>query len=219
MQPVRFTPQQHAELLRLGVVDQAIVQLETDALPRAREILKRGPPKGAVLDELAAVDKALVVARSAVERLLNAKDSVPHLREARARIHGGGYRHMFGGLRLDETSKALSVAIGVVADAIATLPAGPVRHQSASPLPIKLIFSAVQFGSVLSGLEPVLPQLKPSMSPTSGFRQMVGICYEAIGTASTDPERAIRAYLKQWRVLMQIAESQSHLRTERAPRT
>lgn len=219
MQPIRFTAQQRADLLQMGLVAQSIEALETEALPRARHALSRQPPKSAVLDELTAVDKSLTDARNAIARLLNATDAVPHLKAARSSIHGNGYRHLFGGLRLDETSKSLTVAIGVVADAIANLPEGPVRHQTASAYPIKLIFNAVQFGSAVAGRNPVVRELKPSASPTSAFRKMVGICYEAIGAATTDPERAIKAYLKEWRSFERYVRSLGKPGTERPNET
>lgn len=81
------------------------------------------------------------------------------------------------------------------------LPSEPVRHRDASYLPIRAIYSTVQAGFILAGQESAAPGIKPSASPTSKFRRLIGICYEAIDAPTTDPERAIRAYVREWREL------------------
>lgn len=201
MQPIRFNPDQRAELVRLGLVDLAIKQVEVEGLPAAQFILSREPPRGAVLDELSAVASAVEGARNGIERLLNATDAAPHRVAARSLISGGGRRYAMGGMRLDETSKALAIAMEVITDAMGRIPPEPLRHRQASAFPIKRIYSAVQHGFMMAGREPVAPGLKPSASPTSNFRRLIGICYEAIGASTDDPERAIKSYVKEWRNL------------------
>jgi hypothetical protein len=206
MNPIRFEPHQLAELEQLGVVPEAINQLETEALPLAQEFLERQPAHTDVRDELQAVADALAAARHAVERLLNAKRAVPHLIAARSRIAGGGRRNMTGGMRLAETSQSLATAIEVVAAALGTVPDKARRHPSASAMPIKYLHMALQRGSIMAGHDPLVPALKPSSSVTSAFRRVIGICYEAIGEPSTDPERAIKAHVKNWRAQQDYAE-------------
>ena len=210
MQPIRFEPHQRAELEQLGVVPEAIKLLEFEALPLAQAILEQEPAHADVRGELQAVADALQAARQAVERLLNAKRAVPHLMAARSRIAGGGHRNMMGGMRLDETSQSLATSIDVLAQALATLPDKPLRRQSASSLPIDHIHRALRVGSVMArlapGAEPPFPEVSPSSSVTSAFRRVVGICYEAIGAPSTDPERAIKAFVKDWRKLQELVK-------------
>jgi len=201
MTPIRFNPNQRAELLRLGLVPECVDQIEQEGLPQAKLFLEREPPRADVRAELQGLRDALGEAREAIERLLEAKDTVPHLYAARRKIYGGGQRHMMGGLRLDETSKSLQTAVGVVSEALDRLPPEPVRHQSADPFPIERIHSAVQLGLIRALREPQDPHLRPSNSPTSAFRRIVGVCYEAIGAPTSDPERAIKAYVKEWRAL------------------
>ena len=76
----------------------------------------------------------------------------------------------------------------------------------ALPISIKLIHNALQFGSIIAGLEPLNPNLKPSSSPASPFRRLMGICYEAINAPTNDPERAIKAYVKRWRALQEYID-------------
>lgn len=201
MEPIRFNTDQRAELLRLRLLDSVIDHLESDGLPLAQYRLTREPPRGDVLDELRAVGKTINEARIEIERLLNATRAVPHLWTARSQISGGGRRHVMGGIVLNQTSKSLATALAVIDEAIAAIPTKPVRHHDASDFPIKAIYSAVQRGFVMAGQEPVAPGLKPSASPTSKFRRLIGICYEAIGAPTDDPERAIKAYVKEWRKL------------------
>ncbi len=205
MKPILFSEQQRSALAGLGLVPQSIDEIERDALPRAREILKLDPPGADVLHELQGLEKSLNDARAAIERLLNANRTVPHLWHARSRVCGRGFGHVGNALRLKETAKSLAVAIDVVKDSIASTPPGPVRHRAATTLPIQIIHSAYQLGLMLAGLDPASGGMKPSVSPTSDFRRMVGICYEAIDASTTDPERAIKAYLRKWRELEKVA--------------
>lgn len=192
--------------MRFGLPAVTILELETETLPWAHRALSRDPPRRDVLDELRLVEKALSQARSAVERLLDAPKSVPHLHAARSYVEGGGHRHMSGGMRLNETSKSLAVAVKVVADAIEKVPRLPVRHQVADPFPIDRIYMAVQHGFVFPDGNEVPPKLRPSTSPTSAFRRMIGVCYEAMAVPNADPERAIKAYSKGWRELVKLTD-------------
>lgn len=199
MEPIRFNPEQRAELHRIGLPESVIDHVEVEGLPLAKYRLTREPTRGDVLDELRAVGKALDEARNRIERLLSAPRAVPHLWAARTKIAGGGRRHVMGGIRLSESSAALETARGVIDDAIARVPPEPVRHRAASDFPIEAIHSAVQLGFVMLGQDPITPGLKPSASPTSKFRRLIGVCYEAIDAPTTDPERALKAYTKRWR--------------------
>lgn len=196
-------------MLKLGVVAEAIDRIEVEAMPQASVMLKRRLPKTDTLDELSSVATALDWARGAIERLLDASAASPHRLAARKLIPGGGHRQKMGGITLDQASKSLAVALEVVYEAIARLPTGPVRHQAANPYPIELIHRAMQLGSMLSGAEPVPARLKPSVSPTSAFRRVVGICYEAMNEPTADPERALKAFVKGWREESKQMEQQT----------
>lgn len=122
MQPIRFSHDQRAELLRLGLLDSVIDHVEIEGLPLAQYRLMHEPPRSDVLGELRAVGKAIDDARNGIERLLNATDGVPHLWAARMQISGGGRRYAMGGLRLNETSTSLATALQVIGEAVARLP-------------------------------------------------------------------------------------------------
>lgn len=219
MHRVLFKAHQRDELLSLGVESIAIECIEVEALPIARQFLRRPPPKNEVLGELRDLQRTLTKAHGAIERLLNATAAVPHLKAAQAWLTAGQGRHAMGGLRLNETSKSLSVAIDVVVTGIAQVPPGPLRHRSADPYVVELIHDALQHGSIAATGDPMSHGLRPSASPRSGFRRMIGICYEAIvAKDDADPERALKAYMKKWRALMRHLESQG-FSTERPRRT
>ena len=59
----------------------------------------------------------------------------------------------------------------------------------AHPYPIACIDAALESGKNETAVN-------PSASSTSPFREITRICYEAAGVAISDPETAIRAYLK-----------------------
>lgn len=219
MQPVRFEPHQRVELLRLGLVNEAIDQIEVDALPRAQFIIKPDPPLGSVRDELSDVAQAIGGAQSAIEKLLSATEAAPHRLAALQLVAAVALpdrrRHIFGGARLQDAFKSLAKAMEVVEDAMAEIPPGPIRHRTASDLPIDLIHSALQLGFIFAGREPLHPTLRPSASPTSAFRRIIGICYEAIGAGSNDPERAIKAFVKRWRSDQELRTPKRERGTER----
>lgn len=219
MHRVPFNALQRRDLLSLGIDSLAIECIEVEALPMARQFLRRPYPKNEVLGELRALQATLTKTHGAIERLLNATAAVPHLKAALARLTAGQGRHAMGGLRLNETSKSLSVAIDVVVTSLAQIPPEPHRHRSADPYPIELIHDALQQGSIAATGDPMPLGMQPSASPRSGFRQMIGICYEAIFAKNeADPERALKAYMKKWRALVRHHESQG-FRTERPRRT
>lgn len=218
MHRISFSSHQRRELAALGLTDKMMEYIEVEALTTARRFLKRPPPKNDVRNELRDLEKALTKARDGIERLLDATHAVPHLKAAQALLSAGQGRHAMGGLRLNETSKSLAVAIKVVADGIQGMPPGPLRHRSADPYPVELIHDALQTGVIAERHEPDPEFMRPSASPTSPFRRMIGICYEAIDAVHADPERAIKAYLKRWTALDRYLVSEG-LVTERPRKT
>jgi hypothetical protein len=217
MPPIRFTKQQRKDLLGLGLPDEVITAIEVEALPWSRRIVLHQEPRRAdVLAELRAVQSALIRARDAIERFLQPEPkgpppysvplpSVPHLDAARKRLAGGGYRHIMDGIPLNRTSMALVECIEVMDRAVASVEPGPVRRRTANTMAIENIHRAMQKASFFSTGQFHLPGLEPSASPESKFRDVIGICYQAIGAPFPDPERALKAYMREWRALMKAA--------------
>lgn len=69
------------------------------------------------------------------------------------------------------------------------------------PYPVELIHNALHAGVIAERHEPDHDFMRPSSSPTSPFRRMIGLCYEAIDAPHADPERAIKAFMKKWTAL------------------
>lgn len=216
MRDIRFTPDQRAELLSLGVPAETIERLEHRVLPLARRYLTQDQPRNVILNEFRNVERAMSSARNAIEGLLNEVDQSASRVAARWYLAGGGRRYRQDGLRLDETSKSLATAIDIMKAAIDRVPPGPLRHKLADPYPVELIHKALLEAQDMDQ-GPSAMRFKPSASPpskTRPFRRIVGICYDAIDlksltgqtlatdsitNESCDPERAIKAYLPQWR--------------------
>lgn len=206
---LRFTPAQRAALQAVAVPSIAIKLLEVQGLPAIRRHLEPPPRMEDVRAELRKTQAAILAAHEAIERLFNPPDSLPHVKGAARALTEGGARYRYGGIPLNRASEALVPAGQVIASAIARLPKLPTRHKAASPGPVDMIERLLQQGCQLAGLPAVsvrgglpqqvtfMPHLKPSASPTSAFRQVVGICYERAGFANTDPERAIRAFIRR----------------------
>ena len=201
MHRIPFNIHQRQELAALGLTDKMMEYIEIEALTTAREMLKRPPRNEDVRGELVHLQKKLTEARDAIERLLEAPREVAHLRAARGMLTAGQGRYAMGGIRLNESSKSLAVAIQLLETGIAQVPSKPLRHRSADAYPVELIYTALQGGVIAERGEPDLEFMPPSASPTSPFRRMIGVCYEAIGAPHTDPERAIKAYMKKWAAL------------------
>lgn len=218
MHRVPFSKHQRDELQSLGVCATAIDCIEVEALPTARLFLKRPPRKNDVRAELHDLHKALAGAHDAIERLLNATHAVPHLKAAAAVLTAAQGRHIMGGIRLNEASKALAVSIKLVSDGLEQMPPGPLRHRSADPFPVELIHDALQKGEFSETGDVESLGIWPSASPTSPFRRLIGICYEAIGAQHADPERAVKAYVKTWSALHKYLVSQGAV-TERRRKT
>lgn len=218
MHRVPFNPHQRRELAALGLTDKMMEHIEIGALTTAREMLKRPPRNEDVRGELLQLQKKLTEARDAIERMFEAPKEFAPLRYARSMLTAGQGRHVMGGIRLNESSKSLAAAIEVVEAGIAKVPAKPLRHRSADPYPVELIHDALQMGVLAERGEPDPDFMWPSASPTSPFRQMIGICYEAIDAPHADPERAIKAYLKKWTALHRYLVGQG-LVTERPRKT
>jgi hypothetical protein len=73
------------------------------------------------------------------------------------------------------------------------------RPNTASPSPVRAIHNALRIGwrsTHCRDNDPYPNALKPSKNDTSAFYKIVSICYEAVD-GNPDPERAIKAYLKQ----------------------
>lgn len=208
MKPVQFTPDERRELLRLGLSEAMVHQIEVDALPIAKESLSWQPSRSDVRAELREVTDAIKAARDAIEALLAATSAAPARLTARSLLPGGGLRHREGGMRLAEASKRLDDSLSVLQVAESCIPDDkPLRRTTASHYPVELIHNAMQLGSLIEGADPHVERVRPSSSPTSRFRQVVGICYQAIGADNTDPERAIKAYMTERRKLNRALQS------------
>jgi hypothetical protein len=206
-----FTPAQRAELEQLGVPAIAIKLLEVQGLPSIRKYLQPPPRRAEVRNELLKAQAAILAAHEAIERLLTPSD-LPHLKGASQALKGLGVRHLEHGIPLNRASEALIPASKVIASVIAHQSKEPSRYKAASPRPILEIDKLLLQGCEWAGLPAVpvkgdlpsqitfLPHLMPSASPTSAFRRLVGICYERAGLKNTDPERAIKAYIRLRRI-------------------
>ena len=198
--PPTFTARQRTELVRIGVPDAAIVQIEAAALPWAREWMREKPRKADVTDELKRAVTLIKGAHAAIERLLGATEHTPIPLAARSLIAGAGGRHSLGGRVLDQASKALQAARDEVQPALeAATNEAMTRHRTAHPYPVRRIHDALQLGLVIAGNDEEVQKLRPSASPTSSFAKVVAICYAAIGAETVDLERPLKAYVREWK--------------------
>lgn len=198
-----FSPDQRKRLRGLGLIDAQIDELEANALPISRAWLQKTPTLQDVRDELQALFVAMERAAAALSGLQSTATMTPAKREAQARILEACFEihddphdnHDF----VEKASHALSRVKAMVQHAQESLPNTQRRSAAASHGPVAWIHEALVSGFANGHCQP-LPRytLRTSSSQGSRFREIVGICYEAMGQGNTDPERAIRAFIA-WR--------------------
>ena len=199
--PPTFSKDQRQQLLKLGVSDSQILELQSNGLPAVATVVRSLPKMQDVRDELSEVSTALRRSQRAISKLLSANDTAPARSEALLRVQSVSLV-LPGELEpLEHALAGLKVCDAAVSRAKEDLEAlGQRRFRAGHPRPIQRIEAALLQGFV-KGRDPSRPMpeylIKVSSSPTSVFRRIVGICYEAAGVANTDPERAMKAYIAQ----------------------
>lgn len=192
-----------AQIDRLRVSLRVIAASTTPAMPAPKLADVRAP-----LDDLA--KKAKETAK-ALESLLKAPESNDARTEAKERLRDAifslypdrcrpdpqkvGFYNDYDE-RIEEARRLLDKVHEVekiAAKARKDMPTKATRARIQTR-PIGLIRSALSFDFAPTPRQPKEP-IPPSVSITSPFRKIVGICYETAGASTTDPVRAIRAYL------------------------
>jgi hypothetical protein len=97
--------------------------------------------------------------------------------------------------------ESLSKLRAVLERARNELPREQRRHRTASPSPVALLDEALLRGFVLAHESGRTPRytVKRSSTPNSPYRRIIEICYVAMGRSNTDPEQAVKAFIKQRR--------------------
>lgn len=206
-----FSKAQRQELQSLGVTGDQLKRLEV----ALRVIACYSVPAPAIADVRAPLDDLIEKARAAassLESVLKAPVQEGARVEAKGRLlqsifmlHpdrciSDGQVTDFFERRDDREAEAMRL-LGklreveeVAKHARKYMPANASRS-IAHPYPIAYIHEALRYGWERSTLDRNEP-IPVSVSSTSPFRRIVGICYAAAKAPNHDPERAIRAYLK-----------------------
>jgi hypothetical protein len=206
-----FNEDQVQALRELGV-SGALRHALTAMLPACGLALTPPAPFADVRNELDRLMQELRVLENHLTRLDQAGGGPSAISDARARIQAASYERAFAqrrgpALELETALPRVQALRAIAQEARATVPAGPRRFRSASPIPVRMIHQALlsawadEHLSSLpkSGLTPPFP-FRPSSGPKSAFRAIVGICYAAVlGTTEHEAERAIRAFVRQER--------------------
>ncbi len=197
-----FSPSQRDELKRLGVDAEQLKRLQL-----ALRIIKAYTAAPATLCDVRNPLDDLTKAAARTAKLLNSLSQAPvhddAMTEAKGRLMLAIYEVVpdFSELTLAQLQSAACLIRDAASHALQEIPRQQSRHKSAHVYPIKYIDDALLLGFTASqnankeGPWPPYP-FKPSASPTSKFRQIVGVCYEAAGAPSNDPERAIKSYMR-----------------------
>lgn len=212
----KFNAEQRTELCAIGLFAEQIEDLE-EVLCVAVAVLSSEATKPALQDvrtELNDVSAAFRALHDALTKLESAVEHEPTLAArvaARNRIDFASCeltRKMGADSAIAKALEHVAMCEPIVSLAIQRMPATPTRRMTASPYPIKLISDALLrgFGRYLWGPvgetttrhvdQPKQMNVVPSGSPTSDFWRVVQVCYAAMNRSNTEPERAIKAFLK-----------------------
>jgi hypothetical protein len=207
--PPRFNEEHRRRLADLGVSREQIACLEV-ALMTVALSARSPPPRNDIRDMLNDHRDGLAT----VERLFGTSDVA---REALVLAQAAAYS-MFRKIHINDLfASSIRLARSIVEEAIRGIEAADQRRgQSASPDPIRAIYDALVRGhgramKIEIGDNPNPLTLLPSRSEASKFKAIASICYEAAGIEEHAPDRAIRAFLIEFK---QDRERISALREE-----
>lgn len=204
-----FTAQQRKRLKKLGVIPKQLTQLRI-ASTVMTVWLQRVPARNEVLDVLENVASLSSQLATRLREIVKQRDRAHAYAHGLIEVRYWSARPEDGEPTASHHFLPRLLALANAAEQAAkSLPKEQARRR-ASPLPIGRIDDALRQGwleaygtGVMTCDKPVeIPprypaKLKPSSSPTSAFREICGICYEASGVDEADPERAIKSYLSQ----------------------
>lgn len=240
-----FTPEQVSALKTLGVCDEQISELRK-ALLTARHTLAKPAANGATSELLADVESLSSDLLNKLHALCLGFDpehnkacgliETSYWQQRPDDTGPTAMHHLIPRLR------ALQVAAQHGLDQIPV--AQPVRHRSADPAPIERIHSALVYGwsmahsdgpsygrgtrceesesaaAIQKQDQPPRPKypkgLQPNTSPGCGFVTVVAICYAAVGW-NTDPDRAIKNYVGQFKSRRAASEKKMISQLARLP--
>lgn len=202
----RFTPEQRKQLAEDEVSPKQIEKLEGRACLIGRAWLRKSPPRAKVSKRISALGKHLRAARLALEGIL--AGNAPECRAAEGFL-GQAVSKLGKEAKLPDPS-SLEALERICEDALTMLPK-QTWHREADPRIIQWIYEdlvaghgaeycSLGVGDDWSATGPDIPPftIKPSSSPGGPFRKIVSVCYEAMtGDRDADPERAIKAFIKQ----------------------
>jgi len=194
----RFSVEQRDRLHRCDLIDAQIEELEA-ILPVCRAMTTDDARLQDVRAELEDAAKAIGRAQRSISRLFKGDKSSLALFEALNRVQAASYdaaAGRYGEIReFDGALDAMSSLAAVVAQALDGLGNEERRTNIADPRSIENIYDALLRGWAKRSREPSkIFNIRASRGPKSKFREVAGICYEAI-ERDIDPERAIRAYM------------------------
>jgi hypothetical protein len=202
----RFTPEQRERLAQFRVSPKQIEMLEGHACLVGRAWLRKSPPRTAVSNRITALGEHLRAAHVIAEEIL--AGNTPECRVAEGFLSEAVCR---SGKEVELLDAARLEALARICDGALTILPKQTRHRDADPRPIQGIYEDLIRGHgtehyilgdgddrPATGTHPPPFTIKPSSSQGSQFRNIVSVCYEAMtDDPDADPERAIKAFIKQ----------------------
>ena len=192
---IKFSKEQRRELARLGVLPQQVHALENFTLNFCEAWLQPPQPLNEIKKSLSVVSDGI---GSAIRELKELQTAPTRTVKYAANLHLEVEMFERGISDITEIMSLLSDMEAIVKSA-ASFKISQARHTSADSLPIRRIDEALRRGYAAAypgkGLPKDFPW--PSSSDGSKFRQIVGVCYQAMKQKNEDPESAIRKYMRE----------------------
>ena len=190
---ILFLAHQRQQLETLGLSAKQIEQLENRACPLGTLFLVKPKKMADVRDRLEHIRASFGDKRPMSLGDLAQGTISDESNEAMLRVYEAA-TNLFGFQIFDKGQLQEECLTKIVEAAVSELPKQS-RHFLANPRPVHLIWNAII--DAHDGTTPNLIHL--SSSSGCSFRQIVGICYEAMTGRIVDPERAIKKFVKsEW---------------------
>ncbi|WP_161816555.1 hypothetical protein [Steroidobacter agaridevorans] len=193
----KFSEHQLNSLQEFGLLPEQIESLER-LLPECAFAVRKRSTRTDLDSELQAIENPLMEAREALAALRAQRSVAADEALLRIRLVDATLLDKGTGSADEVLEHAIDRALKILSVARSLRRAEQERNKTAMLFPIGQIAAALEEGyrREFERADTAPSKYKLTVSRSGNFRDIVALCYEAIGLPETDPDRAIRTYLE-----------------------